>query len=172
MRSVFVCDSFGIRSRFVRDGCIPACLPACMQAGSRYSYQYGTSYHEYSYSISRTRGRSYGTVLHYMYCRYGSPYCRTGCVRDSFVIRMGFVRDSFGMAAFLPASLHACRQAVGTRTSTVLHTTSIRTAWYSISRTRGRSYGTVLHYMYSRYGSPYCRTGCVRDSFVIRLGFV
>ena len=33
------------------------------------------------------------------------------------------------MPAFLPASLHhACRQAVGTRTSTVLHTTSIRTS--------------------------------------------
>ena len=44
---------FGIRLGFVRDSFgmpafLPA-LPACMQAGSRYSYQYGTSYHEYSY---------------------------------------------------------------------------------------------------------------------------
>ena len=61
VRSIFVWDSFGIRLRFVRDACLPACLPACMHAGSRYSYQYGTSYHEFSY-ISRTRGRSYGTV--------------------------------------------------------------------------------------------------------------
>ena len=61
IRSGFVWDSFEIRSGFVRDACIPACPPACMQAGSRYSYQYGTSYHEYSY-ISRTRGRSYGSA--------------------------------------------------------------------------------------------------------------
>ena len=52
----------------------------------------------------------------------------SGLVRDLFGICLGFVRDSFGMPAFLPASLHACRQAVGTRTSTVLHTTSIRTS--------------------------------------------
>ena len=84
--------------RFVRDACLPACLPA---------------------------GR---TVLYCTTCRYGSPHCRTGCVRHSFGLRLGFIRDSFGMPAFLPASLHACRQAVGTRTSTVLHTTSIRTS--------------------------------------------
>ena len=41
-------------------------------AGSRYSYQYGTSYHEYSY-ISRTRGRSYGTVGAAMRPRCGDP---------------------------------------------------------------------------------------------------
>ena len=64
--------SFGIRLRFVRDACLPACLPACMQAGSRYSYQYSTSYHEYSY-ISRTRGRSYGTVGASMRPRCGDP---------------------------------------------------------------------------------------------------
>ena len=72
MRSVFVWASFGIRSRFVGDACLPACLPACMQAGSRYSYQYGTSYHKYSY-ISRTRGRSYGTVDAAMRPRCGDP---------------------------------------------------------------------------------------------------
>ena len=71
-RTGCVRDSFGIRSRFVRDACLPACLPACMQAGSRYSYQYGTSYHEYSY-ISRTRGRSYGTVGAAMRPRCGDP---------------------------------------------------------------------------------------------------
>ena len=70
--------AFDIRSGFVRDsfenrsGCLPSCLPACMQAGSRYSYQYGTSYHEYSY-ISRTRGRSYGTVGAAMGPRCGDP---------------------------------------------------------------------------------------------------
>ena len=72
VRSGFVRGLFGIRSRFVRDACLPACLPACMQAGSRYSYQYGTSYHEYSY-ISRTRGRSYGTVGAAMRPRCGDP---------------------------------------------------------------------------------------------------
>ena len=74
--SRFVWDSFVNRSGFVRDACLPACLPACystvaacMQAGSRYSYQYGTSYHKYSY-ISRTRGRSYlgHTVLSVRRC--------------------------------------------------------------------------------------------------------
>ena len=198
-------DSFGIRLRFVRDACLPACLPACIQTGSRYSYQYGTSYHEYSY-ISRTvpgpRGRSYGTVLHYMYirepslsddgmrsryvrdsfgirsrfvrdaclpaclpagrtvlycttCRYGSPHCRTGCVRDSFELRLGFVRDSFGMPAFLPASLHACMQAVGTRTVPVWYGTPYHEYSYEyISRTRGRSYGTVGVAMRPRCGDP------------------
>ena len=72
VRSIFFRDLFGIRSRFVRDACLPACLPACMQAGSRYSYRYGTSYHEYSY-ISRTRGRSYGTVGAAMRPRCGDP---------------------------------------------------------------------------------------------------
>ena len=122
--TVCVRYAFGMRSVWVRDALLPAaCLPACTQAGSRYSYQYGTSYHEYSY-ISRTRtvpgvGR---TVL----------YCTTCTVDTGALISdgmgSGFVRYSFGMPAFLPASLHACRQAVGTCTSTVLHTTSIRTS--------------------------------------------
>ena len=63
-RTGCVRDSFGIRSRFVRDACLPACLPA---------------------------GR---TVLYCTTCRYGSPHCRTGCVRYSFRIRLGFVRDA------------------------------------------------------------------------------
>ena len=139
-RTECVRDSFGIRSRFVRDACLPACLPA---------------------------GRT--VLLYCTTCRYGSPHCQTGCVQYSFNIRLGFVWDSFGMPAFLPASLHACRQAVDTRTSTVLHTTSIRTSVVPGPKGIGR---TVLYCTTCRYGSPHCRTGCVRDSFGIRSRFV
>ena len=105
---IFSRIAFGMRSRFVRNlfGMHASCLPLCMtQAGSRYSYQYGTSYHEYSYiSRTRTRGRSYGTELHYMYIR--EPSFSDGMhsrrVRYAFGMRSKFVRD-----ACLPACLPA-----------------------------------------------------------------
>ena len=133
-------DLFAMRWRFVRDSFgMPAFLPASLHAGRSYA------------------GR---TVLYCTTCRYGSPLrepsfsdgMRWVFVRDAFEIRSRFVRNSFGMPAFLPASLHAGRQAVGTRTSTVLHTTSI--VYSYISRTRGRSYGTVGATMRPRCGDP------------------
>ena len=79
-------DSFGIRSRFVRDACLPACLPA---------------------------GR---TVLYCTTCRYGSPHCRTGCIRNLFGMRSRFVRESFGMPACLPACLPTCNLPTAVQT--------------------------------------------------------
>ena len=94
-------------------------------------------------------------------CRYGSPHFLTGCVRYAFAFCSRFVRD----ACFLPACLHARRQAVGTRTSTVLHTTSIRT---SVVRGLVTWVGrTVLYCTTCRYGSPHFRTGFVRDAFAM-----
>ena len=101
---------FGIRSvcvRYafeIRSGCLSSCMPPCMRVGR--------------------------TVLYCTTCKYGSPHFRTGCVRDLFAMHSVGVRRAFGMRsvcvrdACLPACLPACMQAVGTRTSTVLHTTS------------------------------------------------
>ena len=72
----------------------------------------------------------------------------------------GFVRDSFRMPAFLPASLHACRQAVGTRTSTVLHITSIRTSVVpGVGRTvlSVRRCGRDAAIPPTKFVRPYCR---------------
>ena len=80
--------------------------------------------------------------------------------RNAFGMRSRCVRD----ACFLPASLHARRQAVGTRTSTVLQTTSIRTQVVLVPGV-GR---TVLYCTTCRYGSPHFRTGCVRNLFALR----
>ena len=148
-------DSFGIRSRFVRDACLPACLPA---------------------------GR---TVLYCTTCRYGSPHCRTGCVRDSFGIRSGFVRESFGMPAILPASLHACRYgSPHCRTGCVRDTFGIRLgfvrdsfgmpAFLPASSLQVVRYCTALHVdtgaLIVGRGAFVIRSGFVWDSFEIRSG--
>ena len=110
-RTFSVRDSFGMRSvcvRYafeIRSGCLSSCLPPCMRVGRTVLYCCTT-------------------------CKYGSPHFRTGCVRDLFAMNSVSVRCAFGMRsvcvrdACLPACLPACMQAVGTRTSTVLHTTS------------------------------------------------
>ena len=56
--SFFGRDAFGMFSQFVRYAFgMPAFLPASlMHAGSRYSYQYGTSYHEYRIRTSVVPG--------------------------------------------------------------------------------------------------------------------
>ena len=137
--------TFGIRSIFVRDACLPACLPA---------------------------GR---TVLYCTTCRYGRPHCRTGCVRDSFGIRLGFVRDSFGMPAFLPASLHACRYgSPHCRTGCVRDKFGIRLGFVR------DSFGMPAFLPASLQVVRYCTalhvdTGALivgRGAFGIRLGFV
>ena len=82
------------------------------------------------------------TVLYCTTCRYGSPHYLTVCVRYAF-----------GMpdSCRLPPCMHAGR---GTRTSAVLYLIPrvfVPRGRSYISRTRiytrGRSYGTVLHYM-------------------------
>ena len=102
MFSVLDRYAFGMRSGFVRDAFLPACLlPACGKV-----VRYCTALHVDT-----------GALI------FGRDAC--GICSHLFVLRSVCVRYAFGMPAFLPASLHACRQAVGTRTSTVLHTTSI-----------------------------------------------
>ena len=136
---------------------MPAFLPASLHArrqavGTRTSTVLHTTSIRTSVVLVPGVGRT-RTVLYCTTCRYGSPHFRTGCVRYLFEMRSIFVRDSFGIrSGCLPASLHACRQAVGTRTSTLLHTTS--TVYSYISRTRGRSYGTVGAAMRPRCGDP------------------
>ena len=93
-RTGFVRDTFEIRLGFVRDSFgMPAFLPAsggppCMRVGR--------------------------TVLYCTTCRYGNPHFSDGmrsvCFRNFFGMRSICVRYAFGMPAFLPASLHACRQ--------------------------------------------------------------
>ena len=126
MRSVCVRYAFEIRS-----GCLSSCLPPCMRVGR--------------------------TVLYCTTCKYGSPHSRTGCVRDMFAMHSVGVRFAFGMRsvcvrdACLPACLPVCMQAVGTRTSTDFIP---RVPYSYISRTRGRSYGTVGAAMRPRCGDP------------------
>ena len=113
-------------------------------------------------------------------CRYGSPHCRTGCVRDTFGIRLGFVRDSFGMPACLRACLPAgttvlycttCRYgSPHCRTGCVRDSFETRMGFVRDSFGMPAFLPASLHAC--RYGSPHCRTGCVRDTFGIRLGFV
>ena len=86
-------------------------------------------------------------TVHQLTCRVDGAELRWVCVRvlyctalhvdtgalnfsrDVFGMRSVFVQNLFGMpASCLPPCIHAGRQAVGTRTSTVLHTTSIRTS--------------------------------------------
>ena len=111
-------DSFGIRSRFVRDACLPACLPA---------------------------GR---TVLYCTTCRYGSPHCRSGFVRNSFGNRSGC------LPSCLPPCMHVDtgalivgRDAFGIRSGFVWDSFEIRSGCLPSCLPPCRSYGTVLHYM-------------------------
>ena len=163
MPSVCIRYEFAICS-----GCLlPACLPAITQTGSRYSYQYGTSYHEYSIvHQSRTRTRRElvpgvgRTVLYCTTCRYGSPHFRTVCVRYAFGessvrVRYAFeICSRFVLDACLPACLPVlvCMQQAGSRYS-YQYGTSYHEYSY-ISRTRGRSYGTVGAAMRPRCGDP------------------
>ena len=125
---IFGRDAFRIRSKFVwvsfgiRSGCLPSCSPPCMHAGRQQvlvpvRYFIPRVFVHLSY-----QGPGVGrTVLYCTTCKYGSPHFRTVCVRDFFAMRSicvryafgmrsGCVRDAFGMPAFLPVSLHACRQ--------------------------------------------------------------
>ena len=117
--------------------------------------------------------------------RYSRGHCstRTGALivgRGAFGIRSRFVRVSFGMPAFLPASLHACRYgSPHCRTGCVRDTFGIRLGFVRDSfgmpaclRACLPAGRTVLYFTTCRYGSPHCRTGCVRDSFETRMGFV
>ena len=139
--STGACLTFEIRLGFVRDSFgMPAFLPASLQV-----VRYCTALHVDIREPSLSDGVRSGFVRDLFETRSGClPSCLPPCMhvdtgalivgRDAFGIRSGFVWDSFGMPAFLPASLQVVR------------------------------YCTALLVHVCRYGSPHCRTGCVRHS--------
>ena len=102
------------------------------------------------------------------------PACSTGACL-TFEIRLGFVRDSFGMPAFLPASLQVVRYWTALHVDTGALIVGRGAFGIRLGFVR-ESFGMPAFLLASlhacRYGSPHCRTGCVRDTFGIRLGFV
>ena len=119
------------------------------------------------------------------YCT--APHVDTGALivgRGAFGICSGFVRDSFGMLAFLPASLHACRYgSPHCRTGCVRDTFGIRLGFVRDSfgmpaflpaSLQVVRYCTALHVdtgaLIVGRGAFGVRSGFVRDLFEIRSG--